>query len=166
MSFAAFLFLLALIANIAATTFAAITLKGIIKPELISDLVFAPAARLSPYAAITLILPWAISAIAGAGKAVSYMELPIVMFFLVLVPSLLIALSISSWFLMINILARYKRIAMPGLVAFLPPSALALYLTLTATLRLIHYLPSSYVFVLSIFTILLTLNGCTRHVPS
>lgn len=124
---------------------------------LLGDVALAPVARLCPYAVVGLLLPCCIAII---GRAEGGLWHAVFIFTLTLAPSLVASLVISSLAILINgLMARVEGRRWRPLAAFLPPSAVSLYITFDTIWKLLLLLPDVLTPVVSLFILLFSVNG-------
>jgi len=126
------------------------------RPEDIREVVLTPIVRLSPYALICLLVPLSLAYIL---RNRLILTCTITLFALVMFPSIIIALLISSLPLLIALVARYGRAMWPALLGFSIPYAPALYLMSHKVLSLIPLMPGEYATVFAILSAVFTIGG-------
>ncbi|HDJ26300.1 MAG TPA: hypothetical protein ENF34_03195 [Candidatus Bathyarchaeota archaeon] len=154
------LFFLAFVSYLSAAALAALVLREAAGEEVSSDVAVAPVARLGPYVLVSIGIPWLLTIILGMRGV---LELPLTMFMLVIVPSILMGSLLSSWLLMAMALARYGKVMLPGILAFSPPATLSAFLTLKALWHIACFAPQGYFLIILVFTTLMTFNGCMKQ---
>ena len=152
-------FFLALASYLSAISLASVILKETVGREAISEIVFGPLARLGPVVLVTIMMPWLIAVLGRVEEALGTV---ITMFILVMLPSAILAFLFSSFLLMLVASLRLWRQVLPALLAFTPPAALSIFFTFRAVNYIIGIAPSAYPYILMIFTIIMTLNGCLK----
>lgn len=153
---------LAFISYLGALTLAFLLVRGLVRGEHAKESLLAPLARLGPYPVAFLVLVGALAAILANANVFTYTIMTLA---LVLLPSLIVALPVSSLLSLLALLSSYGRKIWPALLAFLPPAAACIYLASSVALMLSTYVTGGYVFFFLLTSLAFSISGCVDAVP-
>ena len=134
----------------------ALAVREKIDPEHACGVFLTPMARLVPYVVFVIPIPWLLALIV---QSESMFWTSTVLSIMLMFPSILVGLVASSWILLLDTMARYGKKMWPALLSFSIPSAISIYLVISAVLNVSPLMPDGYSAIFSLLALLFSLGG-------
>ncbi len=156
-------FSLALLLYSSSALLSVVLLRRRVGPEKALDAFLTPIARLGSYAALMVLVPWLLAVLLNNETILWNF---VVLFTLLMLPSLLVGLVVSSSVMLLDIIALGRRAgAWPAVLSAYALLMLALYLVISSVITASLYLPEGYMPLFAVLAALFSIGGLIHVVP-